>query len=463
MSSPRSTGSQLARRLNALTAPVWALDDDRRIVFANEACAKWTGVPAAALVGQVVHFDAPAEQGPPAVAAALCPPPDVFSGEPRVVRVECPKEAGTAAREVRFIPLGPPREPTLVLAVAADSDEESGDGPPPSDDAPEILRQRVQRYRQLMKGRYSLNELIGDSPGITRARAQAILAAKTDASVLILGPNGSIKGELARAIHLARPPQNVGRLLPIACPLMTGDVLRSTLFAFTSGLAKEEKVHTLLLEDVDRLPEEAQAELLRRLSQRPIPFRILATAAEVSQSADGDSTIRKDLACLLETLVIRLPPLARRPADVPLLVQAAVCGYNAKGGKQLAGMTPEAIDKLTLYPWPGDVAELREAVREACANAAGTSIGVADLPRRLIAASEAQAHLRPKETSVVLPEFLAKVELELIQRALRTVRGNKAKAARLLGMTRPRFYRRLVQLGLEKPAPSDEKANEQAG
>jgi DNA-binding NtrC family response regulator len=147
-----------------------------------------------------------------------------------------------------------------------------------------------------------------------------------------------------------------------------------------------------------------------------------------------------------------MPPLAERTVDLPLLGQALLEGINAAGNKQVGGFTPEALDLLAGYAWPGNCDELTAVVAESHARAAGTEIGPRDLPKRLHLAADA-SHAPPRVTEPIhLEEFLARTERELIERALGRAKGNKSRAAKLLGLTRPRLYRRMVQLGLEPPA-----------
>jgi DNA-binding NtrC family response regulator len=144
-----------------------------------------------------------------------------------------------------------------------------------------------------------------------------------------------------------------------------------------------------------------------------------------------------------------VPALAERLEDLPLLSQFFIEQLNARGPKQISGPTPEALDELAIYAWPGQIRELQETIELAHAKADGHEITVADLPERIHLAADAAAYPRHADEPIVLAKYLAAIEHELIERALARAKGNKTKAAKLLGMTRPRFYRRLVQLGLE--------------
>jgi DNA-binding NtrC family response regulator len=132
-----------------------------------------------------------------------------------------------------------------------------------------------------------------------------------------------------------------------------------------------------------------------------------------------------------------------------LIVQLLVEDWNVGSDRQLAGTAPETIDLLATYGWPGNWAELAEVITHSCEVASGPLILPSDLPRAFQLALAAQARpKRPVET-IKLPQFLSEVERELIARALTQTKGNKAKAARLLGISRPTLLRRLSRLRLE--------------
>jgi DNA-binding NtrC family response regulator len=130
------------------------------------------------------------------------------------------------------------------------------------------------------------------------------------------------------------------------------------------------------------------------------------------------------------------------------LAQLSLEQANARGSKQVGRFAEEALDALAAYPWRRNLDELDEIVRQAHANAQGPQVTLDDLPPRIRLAADAAAHPRPPVETIVLEEFLADIERELIERALAQAKGNKTQAAQLLGLTRPRLYRRLVQLGL---------------
>jgi DNA-binding NtrC family response regulator len=298
------------------------------------------------------------------------------------------------------------------------------------------------------------------------ARQQAMLAAETVAPVLITGPPGSGRETLANAIHYGRDGERSGGMIPVDCHALPAALIDSTIRAFYQRYAKSDrqKCHTLLLNNADLL-EPGQAELVVSvIANNPGHLRIIGTSSLEPRAWQNHPTLPWHLA----TIKIHLPPLIERQDDIPLLAQWFLEQQNAralqedkKPGQpksnaavaQRSGFAADALDLLTLYHWPGNMDELVHVAAESHANAKGTLVRANDLPIRLHQTADAQA-IRSVEEQIDLENYLHSLELELIQRALKAARGNKAKAARLLGMTRPRLYRRLEQLGLvELPTP----------
>jgi DNA-binding NtrC family response regulator len=302
-----------------------------------------------------------------------------------------------------------------------------------------------------------VERLVGQSAAIVRVREQMKLAAAhSSGTVLIVGPSGIGRQHVARAIHATANQHEA--FMPVACATLPPELLRSTIAAFSERCNRlaDGPVSTLLLADVDRLAPELQLEILRWLDQRPANLRVISTALESLDSLSQRGEFRTDLAQRLSTLVIHLPPLADRREDIPLLAQMFLEDLNGVGDKQLRGFKSEAMDRLVLYDWPGQVDELAALVRQAFAQSEGFEIVPEDLPKQLRLTAEAARFPRQPPEPIDLEKFLARVETELIDRALRQAKGNKSQAARLLKMTRPRLYRRMVQLGLE-PGEENEK------
>jgi len=471
MAGKRITLTALARMLNQSPCPIYVLDEDLQIVFLNEACREWLGPTAERLIGRrCVYHSAPDDEPAQSLAAALCPPPEVLVAREvaTFVRIERAQDSpqsvpsGFSRRRVRFVPLCLESSvPIAVFAVVAPEEAESATETGAADQPhrgvagplaePLQLHEQLQRFRAEAAVRYGVDRLVGNSPATRRARQQVELAAQSRCSVLLVGPPGSGRQHLARAIHYGSQPEEAESLVPLACGVLGPELIHSTVTALARKGALGERAarSSLLLNDVDQLAPEDQAQLAAELCGRSFPLRLISTARVPLEELVRRRQFRDDLAAALSTLVIQLPPLAARREDLPLLAQQFLEELNARTGRQRTGFTPEAMDLLVAYSWPGNLDELAEVVAEAHQQADGTMIQPEDLPQRIHLA-EAAARCPPRrQETIVLDEFLQRVERELIRRALSQAKGNKARAARLLGLSRARLYRRMTQLGLE--------------
>ncbi len=473
MPRKRITATELARMLNHVPQPVYVLDDDLHVVFLNEACCEWLGLAAEGLLGQrCAYHSGPGADAAEGLAAALCPPPEVLVGREVTAYVSISRPvgsleatAGTAPRRwVRFVPLGTGPEDVIgVVAVAAPDDSEpeaevdsaAQQSAQPIQaqayDEPIRLHDLLQRFRAEAAVRYGADRLVGHSPAMRRARQQVELAAQSRCNVLLVGPPGSGRQHLAAAIHYGARPEQSGSLVPLACGVLGPELVHSTVTALArkSALGDRASRSTLLLGDVDQLAPEDQAQLAAELCGRRFPLRVISTSRQTLEELVRRRQFRDDLAAALSTLVIQLPRLAERREDLPLLAQLFLEELNARSARQLTGFASEAVDLLVAYSWPGNLDELAQVVAEAHRRAGGTIVERDDLPERIHLADDAARYPPQRPERIVLDEFLKRVERELIRRALAQAKGNKARAARLLGLTRPRLYRRMTQLGLE--------------
>jgi transcriptional regulator with PAS, ATPase and Fis domain len=461
MARSRAIAAELARLLHSSAQPIYVLDDEQTLLFCNQACLDWVGRTAEQLHGQrcVYHGSADAS-GRDAVAAGLCPSPEVLAGRETLgVVASVDAQGRLRRRRARFVPLGGSPEDTVGLIALVDQND-LPDAEPPAPEAGQTeaawLHEQIRTFRHQAAARFHIDRLVGNSPAMRRVRAQVALAAQSEASVLIVGPTGSGRQHVAGTIHHAGRPQSPGSLIRLACSVLGADLIRSTVAALAGerGSADEPR-GTLLLNDADQLPLEVQAETAKMLSSKSFPLRLIATARQPLGDLAAKGQYREPLASLLSTIVIELPPLAERRADLPLLAQLFLEEVNARGTKQVAGFSSEALDRLDGYAWPGNCDELAQMVGEAHRRAEAPYIAVGDLPERIHLATYAAAHPPRLEQSIVLDDFLRRIERELISRALARAKGNKTKAAKLLGMTRPRLYRRLVHLGLEEGLGED--------
>jgi DNA-binding NtrC family response regulator len=340
-----------------------------------------------------------------------------------------------------------------------------------ADPTADELHRTIRRFRRAQAGTYAIECLLGESTVMQKVRAQVAAAAASGAKTIIYGKPGTGRGHVARAIHYRAAVEAAVRLVPVDCEHAKDDALRRALDALRSPSDDPRHRPTLLLENLDRLDLAQQSQLLTAVQQTSFRARLVATcsrhdplaavdavAGNLSQQsanqspADGSqsesSNFDPALLDLVSTMVIDVPRLAERPADLPILAQSFLEACNRGSAKQVGSLRADALDQLALYAWPGELDEMREAIAAAHAACESHEITPADLPAVIHHAAQAASRIRKRPERIVLDELLAQIEREAIVRALAQADGNKTEAAEWLGMTRPRLYRRLVQLGL---------------
>jgi DNA-binding NtrC family response regulator len=300
-----------------------------------------------------------------------------------------------------------------------------------------------------------------------KVRAQVAAAAASGANTLIFGARGSGRGHVARAIHYGLAKDSGTKLIPVDCDVLSDELLRRALEGVRGS--NSEGRPTLLLENLDRLTPAHQALLAPVVSQKSFAARIIATYADTQPSLSAEAAYTEngepvapvpfDSALLhaISTITIRLPRLADRLEDLPLLAHYFLEACNHGSVKQVGSLRSDALDLLGLYTWPGELDQLQEIISAAHRSSKTRAIVPSDLPPILQHAFLAAKRLRREPERIVLDDLLATIEKEAIVRALAQAGGNKSEGASLLGMTRPRLYRRLVQLGLV----AEEEAAEQ--
>jgi DNA-binding NtrC family response regulator len=484
MAGKRIHANELVRLFSAAPQPIYALDEDLTIIFLNPACKQWLGAASEGVVGmRTAYHSAPDAESPEGMAAGLCPPPEAIAGKISSAVVSCVSALSTNLRSVpgegqgmragtlenrrraTFFPLGSPDDVRGILAIlevedfspAPAEDEEATANEP----GREQLHAVIRRFRREVAGRCSADHLVGTSPAMQLARRQVEAAAASGCGVCIAGPPGSGRERLAAAIHYARNPRDAkipfaeGGLITLDCSVLPAEYIHTTLAALSrprSANADADIVApaSLVLDHVDELPAELQAELAALFSKRLFPRRLISTSAVPLGELVQRGKFNAELASLLSAITIVLPPLGDRREDLPLLAQIFLEDCNRRGSKQVGGFAPESLDKLDAYAWPGNLDELVAIVSAAHKNAQGTEVTPEELPPQIHLAAQATAHPRRVEETIHLDEFLGRVERELIRRAIARAKGNRAKAARLLGLNRPRLLRRMKQLGLEE-------------
>ena len=332
----------------------------------------------------------------------------------------------------------------LVLLAAADMSPQELAAELSDEPSADELHRAIRSFRRGQAAEYALESLLGESAGMRKVRAQVAAAAASQANVLVRGRRGTGREHVARAIHY-QAKDAAGKLVPIDCAVATEESLRRALESLR-GPRDPKQRNTLLLLNLEQLAADAAVAVAAGADRGSRTARIVATTpwqpltrCDVrNQSAAARRHVhhhdRRAVA----------GRTARRPAAVgQFFLEAA----NRGSDKQVGSVRPEALDQLALYRWPGGLDELRGVIAAAHAAATTHEITPADLPAIVHHAAKAAALPRRVPEKIVLDELLESIEREVITRALAQAGGNKSAAAELLGMTRPRLYRRLVQLG----------------
>jgi DNA-binding NtrC family response regulator len=313
--------------------------------------------------------------------------------------------------------------------------------------------------------------VVGDETGIlAESRAmRAVMglvdrAASCDVPVLLVGESGTGKELLARALH-KKSPRALGPFLAMNCSAIPETLLESELFghrrgAFTDahddqrGLFQSAERGTLFLDEIGDMAPALQGKLLRVLQEKevhplgapaPVPTDVrIVTATHRDLSAlIAEGRFREDLLYRINVIEVRVPPLRERPDDLGPLVRHLLIKHGAKIGKSDWTVSDEVMAVLRRHTWPGNVRELENVIERALVLGASPLITLDDLPDRL--------KDRPSHSGRVGGRRLADVEREHIVRTLRAVAGNKAAAARVLGLNRKTLYRKLTQHRIPTP------------
>jgi Nif-specific regulatory protein len=305
--------------------------------------------------------------------------------------------------------------------------------------------------RQELRERYDFSNIIGTSGPTRQMYEQVAQVAQTNTTVLIRGESGTGKELIAHAIHYnslrAKKP-----FVKVSCAALPETLIESELFgyekgAFTGAAARKKgrfemaEGGTLFLDEIGDINLSTQVKLLRVLQEREferlggtdtvrVNVRMIAATNKDMEKAIADGTFREDLYYRLNVFTIFVPPLRDRKADMLLLADHFLEKFSREHGKVIKRISTPAIDMLMSYHWPGNVRELENALERSVLVCDGAVIHGHHLPPSLQTADASGT-----VTRVTLKDAVAAFERDLIQDALKTTRGNRAKAARLLDTT----------------------------
>jgi two-component system NtrC family response regulator len=344
-------------------------------------------------------------------------------------------------------------------------------------------KQLLQRENRLLREklreqRPRVEDFISGSGEMEEVLNLAFRAAPSRATILILGESGSGKERVARLIHNASL-NSAGEFVPVNVAAVPETLIESELFghekgAFTGaekrkiGLMERAQGGTLFIDEVGDIPLMVQVKLLRSLQENRITrvggtesielnVRFIAATHRNLAQLVKEGKFREDLYYRLNVISLQLPPLRRRKADIPPLVEHFIQRYAVLNGKEEITISREAMDTLLKYDYPGNVRELENAVERAVVLCRDQVIRRRDLPLPMLSPREEDGSHLEEGT---LPQILERLEKRLVKKALEKTGGNKSKAARLLGISEKNIRDRLKrwnQTGEKSASPAEKK------
>jgi two-component system, NtrC family, response regulator AtoC len=326
----------------------------------------------------------------------------------------------------------------------------------------EGLKRELELFSEDADRRYRL--VIGKSAKMKEAVETARKAATSKATVLLLGESGTGKEIFARAIHNWSDRKNQP-FVAINCVGLSKELLESELFGHEKGSftgadqLKKGKIElanggTVFLDEIGDVSQELQTKLLRFLQEREfdrvggvrsihVDVRIVAATNRDLDVAVKEGRFREDLFHRLNVVPIMLPPLRDRREDIPTLARHFLQRFAKEVKKNISEVSHEALGKLSAYDWPGNVRELANIIERAVVLGQGPEIASHDLPARVVAGQS-----EPQSDGISYRDAMDAYRRQLVMRALAHTQGNRAAAARALGLHEKYFLRLLKSLGI---------------
>ncbi|HSW46756.1 MAG TPA: sigma 54-interacting transcriptional regulator [Phycisphaerae bacterium] len=449
---------------------LFVLNDQHRFVYFNAGCERLTGYSSREVLaaGQACWqiIECRDEYGR-VLADRLCVAKSVLTGEQSTARqlVRITTKGGESRWvETLFTCLRtqPGKKGGYVIGVMRDVSEAKQ-----REDSwqrtIEDLRREVETLRQQMRDRYGFVSIVTKSP-VMRQVLDKTRAACTNASpLLICGERGTGKEMIARTIHY-NGLQKDGPFVFVGTSAVPRDRLEIELFGGVyegrdcAGLTLAADGGTLFVAGVDLLPEDIQSRLLRMIQEKeirpvggthtvPVQVRLIASADRSVQDLYASNRLSDELLQRLSVVSIEIPPLRVRKEDIPLLVEQFIGTLNQQSTRQVRQIGSEVWGRLESHDWPGNAQELQNVIEAAFAAGQGDVLRAAEVA--IPPSAGRDGRLSGGSEAVSLDDLLADSERWAILSALRQAGGGRSLAARTLGISRSRLYRRMDALGID--------------
>ena len=351
------------------------------------------------------------------------------------------------------------------------------------------LQERNVQLVETLRREYNVRRVIGHCDAMRRVVNQALAIARRPINTLILGPTGTGKEVIAKTIHY-HSPRREAPFIAVNCTAIPDSLFESELFGIEKGVAtgvnarrglvEEASGGTLFLDELADMSLTNQAKLLRVLEERevvrvgsakptPVDIKVIAATNADLERAVKEGRFREDLYYRINVAELRLPPRRERGDDILLLARHLLEQHGRTMGRPRLRLAPATQQCLLAYDWPGNVRELNNEMERSAALAVEDVIRPSDLSARLLTAlaenggNGTAAHPEPAAPPTAsrheaLPDDLFNLERAerlLVQRALEAGRGNKSRAAALLGVTREGLRKKLLRLGIRAEKEKD--------
>jgi DNA-binding NtrC family response regulator len=315
-----------------------------------------------------------------------------------------------------------------------------------------------RRIEEELERRKQFKSIIGNSRNMREVFDTMSRSAPTKASILITGESGVGKELVADAIHELSPRKEMP-LVKVHCAALSASLLESELFghekgAFTGAISKRKgrfelaSGGTLFLDEIGEIDQNIQIKLLRVLQEKKfervggeqtieVDVRIVAATNKDLKAEIEKGNFREDLYFRLNVVNIQVPPLRERKDDIPLLTAAFIKELASENGKTIDGINEKARSRLYAYEWPGNIRELRNCIESAIVMCQSSTITIDDLPPALRDSSD-ESWIRIRQGA-----SMEECEKIIIQETLSFCKGNKTKAADILGIGRKTLFRKL--------------------